>query len=205
MSLEVKSILEERLLALFEGTDALKHQYSVGQVISVGDGVATVYGLKDVKAGEMVVFSNNNVKGMALNLENESVGVVIFGNDRDIVEGETVLRTESIINIGVGSNVLGRVVDVLGNPIDGLGAIDFAKTARVEVKAPGIIFRKSVHEPVQTGLKIVDSLLPIGRGQRELIIGDRQTGKTAVAIDTIYIFYVCLHLSGTNVIISRGM
>src|SRR6185437_14033594 len=159
----------------------------VGQVLSVGDGIARVYGLDNVQAGEMVEFPGG-IKGMALNLENDNVGVVIFGNDRTIKEGDTVKRTRAIVDVPVGKALLGRVVDALGNPIDGKGALDASKIAerrRVDVKAPGIIPRKSVHEPVQTGLKAIDSLIPIGRGQRELIIGDRQTGKTAVAIDTI--------------------
>lgn len=154
----------------------------VGQVISVGDGVARVYGLDDVQAGEMVEFSSG-VQGMALNLEADNVGVVIFGDDRDIKEGDRVKRTKSIVDVPTGEELLGRVVDGLGNPIDGKGPIKSKKRSRVEVKAPGIIARKSVHEPVQTGLKAIDSLVPIGRGQRELIIGDRQTGKTAIAID----------------------
>jgi F-type H+-transporting ATPase subunit alpha len=157
----------------------------VGQVLSVGDGIARVYGLDNVKAGEMVEFPGA-IKGMALNLENDNVGVVIFGNDSTIKEGDTVKRTGAIVDVPVGKALLGRVVDPLGNPIDGKGAIEgAAERRRVDVKAPGIIPRKSVHEPVQTGLKAIDSLIPIGRGQRELIIGDRQTGKTAVAIDTI--------------------
>jgi len=157
----------------------------VGQVLSVGDGIARVYGLDNVKAGEMVEFPGG-IKGMALNLESDNVGVVIFGSDSTIKEGDTVKRTGSIVDVPVGKALLGRVVDALGNPIDGKGAIiGAAERRRVDVKAPGIIPRKSVHEPVQTGLKAIDSLIPVGRGQRELIIGDRQTGKTAVAIDTI--------------------
>ena len=157
----------------------------VGQVLSVGDGIARVYGLDNVQAGEMVEFPGG-IKGMALNLENDNVGVVIFGNDSTIKEGDTVKRTRSIVDVPVGKGLLGRVVDALGNPIDGKGPIEnVAERRRVDVKAPGIIPRKSVHEPVQTGLKAIDSLIPIGRGQRELIIGDRQTGKTAVAIDAI--------------------
>ncbi len=157
----------------------------VGQVLSVGDGIARVYGLDNVQAGEMVEFPGG-IKGMALNLENDNVGVVIFGNDSTIKEGDTVKRTRSIVDVPVGKGLLGRVVDPLGNPIDGKGPItDVAERRRVDVKAPGIIPRKSVHEPVQTGLKAIDALIPIGRGQRELIIGDRQTGKTAVAIDAI--------------------
>jgi len=157
----------------------------VGQVLSVGDGIARVYGLDNVQAGEMVEFPGG-IKGMALNLENDNVGVVIFGSDQTIKEGDTVKRTRSIVDVPVGKGLLGRVVDPLGNPIDGKGPLtNIAERRRVDVKAPGIIPRKSVHEPVQTGLKAIDSLIPIGRGQRELIIGDRQTGKTAVAIDTI--------------------
>jgi F-type H+-transporting ATPase subunit alpha len=152
-------------------------------VLSVGDGVARVYGLDNVRAGEMVEFQNG-VKGMALNLESDNVGVVIFGDDRAIREGDMVKRTGAIVEVPVGKGLLGRVVDALGNPIDGKGPLKNVKTTRVEVKAPGIIPRKSVSEPMQTGLKAIDSLVPVGRGQRELIIGDRQTGKTAVAIDT---------------------
>ncbi len=156
----------------------------VGQVLSVGDGIARVYGLDSVQAGEMVEFENG-VKGMALNLEIDNVGIVIFGSDRDIKEGQTVKRTGAIVDVPVGKEMLGRVVDALGNPIDGKGPIKATRRARVDVKAPGIIPRKSVHEPMATGLKAIDALIPIGRGQRELIIGDRQTGKTAVALDTI--------------------
>ncbi len=156
----------------------------VGQVLSVGDGIARVYGLDIVQAGEMVEFANG-IRGMALNLESDNVGVVIFGSDRDIKEGQTVKRTGAIVDVPVGKELLGRVVDALGNPIDGKGPINAAKRARVDVKAPGIIPRKSVHEPMATGLKAIDALIPIGRGQRELIIGDRQTGKTAVALDAI--------------------
>jgi len=156
----------------------------VGIVQSVGDGIARVIGLKNVKAGELVVFENG-VYGMALNLESELVGVVIFGSDRNVREGDNVLRTKSIVSVPVGSALLGRIVNALGQPIDGKGAISDALYSRVEIKAPGIIARKSVHEPVQTGIKAIDCLLPIGRGQRELVIGDRQTGKTAICIDTI--------------------
>src|SRR5579864_1283535 len=155
----------------------------VGEVLSVGDGIARVYGLDNVQAGELVEFPGG-IKGMALNLEADNVGVVIFGADRGIKEGDTVKRTGSIVDTPVGKGLLGRVVDALGNPIDGKGPIQYTERRRVEVKAPGIIPRKSVHEPVQTGLKALDALVPIGRGQRELIIGDRQTGKTAVALDT---------------------
>jgi F-type H+-transporting ATPase subunit alpha len=157
----------------------------VGQVLSVGDGIARVYGLDNVQAGEMVEFPGG-IKGMALNLENDNVGVVIFGTDEHIKEGDTVKRTGAIVDVPVGKGLLGRVVDALGNPIDGKGELDnVAERRRVDVKAPGIIPRRSVNEPMQTGLKAIDSLIPIGRGQRELIIGDRQTGKTAIAIDTI--------------------
>ncbi len=155
-----------------------------GQVVKVGDGIATIYGLENIQAGEMVEF-DGGLKGMALNLETDSVGVVIFGDDRAVKEGDTVKRTGEIVDVPVGPELLGRVVDALGNPIDGKGPIKSKTRARVEVKAPGIIARKSVHEPVQTGIKSIDTLIPIGRGQRELIIGDRQTGKTAIAIDTI--------------------
>jgi len=157
----------------------------VGQVLSVGDGIARVYGLDNVQAGELVEFPGA-VKGMALNLETDNVGIVIFGSDSHIKEGDTVKRTGAIVDVPVGKALLGRVVDPLGNPIDGKGAIEgAAERRRVEVKAPGIIPRRSVNEPVQTGIKAIDTLIPIGRGQRELIIGDRQTGKTAIAIDTI--------------------
>ncbi len=156
----------------------------IGQVLSVGDGIARVYGLDNVQAGEMVEFANG-IKGMALNLESDNVGVVVFGSDRDIKEGDTVKRTGAIVEIPVGKELLGRVVDPLGNPIDGKGPIKSKTRARVDVKAPGIIPRKSVHEPMSTGLKAIDALIPIGRGQRELVIGDRQTGKTAIILDTI--------------------
>ncbi|MBQ8103955.1 MAG: F0F1 ATP synthase subunit alpha [Afipia sp.] len=156
----------------------------VGQVLSVGDGIARVYGLDNVQAGEMVEFENGT-RGMALNLETDNVGVVIFGADREIKEGQTVKRTRAIVDAPVGKGLLGRVVDALGNPIDGKGPIQATERKRVDVKAPGIIPRKSVHEPMATGLKAIDALIPVGRGQRELIIGDRQTGKTAIALDTI--------------------
>ncbi|HIL28203.1 MAG TPA: F0F1 ATP synthase subunit alpha, partial [Micavibrio sp.] len=156
----------------------------IGQVLSVGDGVARVYGLDKVRAGEMVEFPGG-IKGMALNLETDNVGIVIFGDDRDIKEGDIVKRTGEIVQVPVGKELLGRVVDALGNPIDGKGPIKSKKKSRIEVKAPGIIPRKSVHEPMQSGVKAIDALVPVGRGQRELIIGDRQTGKTAVAVDTI--------------------
>ena len=163
--------------------DADAEVSEVGTVLSVGDGIARIHGLDNVQAGEMVEF-DNGTKGMALNLEADNVGVVIFGSDAEIKEGSTVKRTGTIVDVPVGKGLLGRVVDALGNPIDGKGPIEATERRRVEVKAPGIIPRKSVHEPVQTGLKALDALVPIGRGQRELIIGDRQTGKTAVALDT---------------------
>jgi len=178
---EVTKILKEQIKKFGDKTEVTE----VGKVLSVGDGIARIYGLDNVQAGEMVEFADGS-KGMALNLESDNVGVVIFGDDRNIKEGDTVKRTGSIVDTPVGKELLGRVVDGLGNPIDGKGVLDKKlKRNRVEVKAPGIIPRKSVSEPVQTGLKAIDSLIPIGRGQRELIIGDRQTGKTAVAIDTI--------------------
>ena len=178
---EVTKILKEQIKKYGDKAEVAE----VGQVLSVGDGIARIYGLDNVQAGEMVEFSDSS-KGMALNLESDNVGVVIFGDDRNIKEGDTVKRTGSIVDVPVGKELLGRVVDGLGNPIDGKGALDKGlKRNRVEVKAPGIIPRQSVSEPVQTGLKAIDSLIPIGRGQRELIIGDRQTGKTAVAVDTI--------------------
>src|SRR5256885_5366585 len=165
--------------------DAEAEVAEVGQVLSVGDGIARVYGLDSVKAGEMVEFPGG-IKGMALNLESDNVGVVIFGEDRSIREGDTVKRTGAIVDFPVGKGLLGRVVDPLGQPLDGKGPIAGAvERRRVDVKAPGIIPRKSVSEPMQTGIKAIDSLIPIGRGQRELIIGDRQTGKTAIALDTI--------------------
>ncbi|HET9352407.1 MAG TPA: F0F1 ATP synthase subunit alpha, partial [Sphingomicrobium sp.] len=163
--------------------DADAQVSEVGSVLSVGDGIARIHGLDNVQAGEMVEF-DDGTKGMALNLESDNVGVVIFGSDAKIKEGATAKRTGTIVDVPVGKGLLGRVVDALGNPIDGKGPIEGAERRRVEVKAPGIIPRKSVHEPVQTGLKALDALVPIGRGQRELIIGDRQTGKTAVALDT---------------------
>ena len=177
---EISSIIKDQIENF--GTDA--EVAEVGQVLSVGDGIARVYGLDNVQAGEMVEFPGG-ISGMALNLESDNVGVVIFGDDRGIKEGDTVKRTGNIVDAPVGRELLGRVVDALGNPIDGKGEIKSAERSVVDVRAPGIIPRKSVHEPVQTGLKAIDSLVPVGRGQRELIIGDRQTGKTAVAIDTI--------------------
>ena len=177
---EIAAILKQQIENF--GTDAAVSE--VGQVLSVGDGVARVYGLDNVEAGEMVEFPGG-IRGMALNLESDNVGVVIFGDDSGIKEGDTVKRTNAIVEVPVGKELLGRVVDALGNPIDGKGPINASRKSRVDVKAPGIIPRRSVHEPMQTGLKAIDSLVPIGRGQRELIIGDRQTGKTAVALDAI--------------------
>ena len=177
---EISAILKDQIKNF--GSEA--HVTEVGQVLSVGDGIARVYGLDNVQAGEMVEFENG-IRGMALNLESDNVGVVIFGSDRDIKEGQTVKRTGAIVDAPVGKGLLGRVVDALSNPIDGKGPIKAEKRMQVDVKAPGIIPRQSVHEPMATGLKAVDALIPIGRGQRELIIGDRQTGKTAVALDTI--------------------
>ncbi len=177
---EISAILKEQIKNFGQEAEVSE----VGQVLSVGDGIARAYGLDNVQAGEMVEFENG-VRGMALNLETDNVGIVIFGNDREIKEGQTVKRTRAIVDVPVGKEMLGRVVDALGNPIDGKGAIKAVERRRVDVKAPGIIPRKSVHEPMATGLKAVDALIPIGRGQRELIIGDRQTGKTAIALDTI--------------------
>jgi F-type H+/Na+-transporting ATPase subunit alpha len=177
---EVSAILKDQIKNFGQEAEISE----VGQVLSVGDGIARAYGLDNVQSGEMVEFENG-VRGMALNLESDNVGIVIFGNDREIKEGQTVKRTRAIVDVPVGKGLLGRVVDALGNPIDGKGPIKAEKRARVDVKAPGIIPRKSVHEPMATGLKAVDALIPIGRGQRELIIGDRQTGKTAIALDTI--------------------
>jgi len=177
---EISSILEERIL----GAAPAANLEETGRVLSIGDGIARVYGLKNIQAEEMVEFSSG-LKGMALNLEPDNVGVVVFGNDKLIKEGDVVKRTGAIVDVPVGDELLGRVVDALGNPIDGAGPLNAKARQRVGIKAPGIIPRQSVKEPMQTGIKAVDSLVPIGRGQRELIIGDRQTGKTAVAIDTI--------------------
>jgi F-type H+-transporting ATPase subunit alpha len=177
---EISAILKDQIKNFGQEAEVSE----VGQVLSVGDGIARVYGLDNVQAGEMVEF-DNGIRGMALNLETDNVGIVIFGADRDIKEGDTVKRTGAIVDVPVGKGLLGRVVDALGNPIDGKGPIEGAERRRVDVKAPGIIPRKSVHEPMATGLKSIDALIPIGRGQRELIIGDRQTGKTAIALDTI--------------------
>ncbi len=177
---EISSILKEQIKNFGKEAEVSE----IGQVLSVGDGIARVYGLDKVQAGEMVEFPGG-IRGMALNLEADNVGVVIFGDDRSIKEGDTVKRTGAIVEVPVGKGLLGRVVDGLGNPIDGKGPIKAEERRRVDVKAPGIIPRKSVHEPMATGLKAIDALIPIGRGQRELIIGDRQTGKTAIALDTI--------------------
>jgi F-type H+/Na+-transporting ATPase subunit alpha len=177
---EISSILKSQIANF--GAEA--EVTEVGQVLSVGDGIARAYGLDKVQAGEMVEFENGT-RGMALNLETDNVGIVIFGSDREIKEGQTVKRTGAIVDVPIGKELLGRVVDALGNPIDGKGPINSSRRARVDVKAPGIIPRKSVSEPMATGLKAIDAMIPIGRGQRELIIGDRQTGKTAIALDTI--------------------
>src|SRR5919106_933219 len=177
---EISSILREQIKNF--GREAEVSE--VGQVLSVGDGIARVYGLDNVQAGEMVAFENG-IRGMALNLEVDNVGIVIFGSDREIKEGDTVKRTGAIVEVPVGMGLLGRVVDGLGNPIDGKGPLQATERRRVDVKAPAITPRKPVPEPMSTGLKAIDALIPIGRGQRELIIGDRQTGKTAIALDTI--------------------
>ncbi len=177
---EISAILKEQIAGVKQEADVAE----IGRVLSVGDGIARVHGLRAVQAGEMVAFEDGT-RGMALNLESDNVGVVIFGSDRDIEEGNLVRRTGEIVDVPVGKELLGRVVDTLGVPIDGKGDLNTSQKAVVDVKAPGIIPRKSVHEPLQTGIKAIDSLIPIGRGQRELIIGDRQTGKTAVILDTI--------------------
>ena len=177
---EISAILKEQIKGFGQEAEVSE----VGQVLSVGDGIARAYGLDNVQAGEMVEFENG-VRGMALNLETDNVGIVIFGNDREIKEGQTVKRTGAIVDVPVGKGLLGRVVDALGNPLDGKGPIEATERRQVDVKAPGIIPRKSVHEPMATGLKAIDALIPIGRGQRELIIGDRQTGKSAIILDTI--------------------
>jgi len=177
---EIGRILKEQISKYNKNVEMAE----TGSVLSVGDGVARIYGLENVMAGEMVEFSNG-IQGMALNLETSQVGVVIFGEDRNIKEGDVVKRTKKIVSVPVGEALLGRVVNALGQPIDGKGPINTPHSRQVELKAPGIVYRKSVHEPLQTGLKAIDALVPIGRGQRELIIGDRQTGKTAIAIDTI--------------------
>src|SRR5437588_2720648 len=176
---EISAILKEQI----ENFGREAEVSEVGQVLSVGDGIARVYGLDNVQAGEMVEFENG-IRGMALNLETDNVGIVMFGNDREIKEGQTVKRTRAIVDVPVGKDLLGRVVDALGNPLDGKGPIEATERRRVDVKAPGIIPRRSVHEPMATGLKAIDALIPIGRGQRGLIIGDRQTRKAAAALDT---------------------
>ncbi|OYW11610.1 MAG: F0F1 ATP synthase subunit alpha [Acidiphilium sp. 37-67-22] len=177
---EISEILKKQIASFDTETDVAE----TGQVLSVGDGIARVFGLANVMAGEMVEFPSAGVQGMALNLENDNVGVVVFGDDKAIREGDTVTRTRRIVDVPVGKGLLGRVVDALGNPIDGKGPIEATERRLVETKAPGIIPRKSVHEPMQTGIKSIDALIPIGRGQRELVIGDRQTGKTAIIVDT---------------------
>ena len=178
---EISDILKKQIAAF----DTEQNVAETGQVLSVGDGIARVFGLQNVMAGELVEFPGAGIKGMALNLETDNVGIVVFGDDTRIREGDTVTRTRDIVDVPVGKGLLGRVVDGLGNPIDGKGPLTDVKRSRVEVKAPGIIPRQSVHEPMQTGLKAIDALIPVGRGQRELIIGDRQTGKSAVAIDAM--------------------
>ena len=189
---EISAILKEQIKNFGKEAEVSE----VGQVLSVGDGIARVYGLDNVQAGEMVEFPGG-IRGMALNLESDNVGVVIFGSDRDIKEGDTVKRTGAIVDVPVGKELLGRVVDALGNPIDGKGPINAKERRRVDVKAPGIIPRKSVHEPMSTGLKAIDALIPIGRGQRELVIGDRQTGKTAIILDT-FLNQKPIHESGAG-------
>ena len=178
---ELTNVLEERLVHYETGYDVDE----VGKVLSVGDGIARVYGLRNVQAGEMVEFTASGLRGMTLNLENDNVGIVIFGDDRNVNEGDVVKRTNFIVDVPVGKGLLGRVVDPLGDPIDGLGPLTTTERRRVELKAPGIMPRQSVSEPMQTGIKALDALIPVGRGQRELVIGDRQTGKTAVLVDTI--------------------
>ncbi len=189
---EISAILKDQIKDF--GKEAQVSE--VGQVLSVGDGIARIYGLDNVQAGELVEFPGGT-KGMALNLETDNVGVVIFGSDREISEGDTVKRTGAIVDTPIGPELLGRVVDALGNPIDGKGPIKAKKRARVDVKAPGILPRKSVHEPMSTGLKAIDALIPIGRGQRELIIGDRQTGKTAIILDT-FLNQKAAHAAGAD-------
>lgn len=177
---EVSSIIQKKIREFKTNVNVTE----VGRVLSMSDGIARVYGLENVQAGELVEFSSGT-KGMVMNLEIDNVGIVVFGEDREVCEGDSVKRTQSIVDVPVGKGLLGRIIDSLGNPIDGKGPIEYSERRRVEVKAPGIIERQSVHEPVQTGIKAIDALVPIGRGQRELIIGDRKTGKTAIAIDTI--------------------
>ncbi|OYV32062.1 MAG: F0F1 ATP synthase subunit alpha, partial [Acidocella sp. 20-61-6] len=178
---EISEILKSQIANF----DTEANVAETGQVLSVGDGIARIFGLTNVMAGELIEFPSAGIKGMALNLELDNVGAVIFGDDRQIREGDMVTRTGEIVDVPVGKGLLGRVVDALGNPIDGKGPIQFTERKLVETKAPGIIPRKSVHEPMQTGVKSIDVLIPIGRGQRELIIGDRQTGKSAIVMDTI--------------------
>ena len=178
---EISDILKQQIASF----DTEQNIAETGQVLSVGDGIARVFGLQNVMQGEMVEFPSAGLRGMALNLETDNVGIVVFGDDSRIREGDTVSRTNRIVSVPVGRGLLGRVVDGLGQPIDGKGPLTDVEDRLVEVKAPGIIPRQSVHEPMQTGLKAIDALIPIGRGQRELVIGDRQTGKTAVIIDTI--------------------
>ncbi len=189
---EISAILKDQIKNFGQEVEVSE----VGQVLSIGDGIARVYGLDKVQAGELVEFPNG-VRGMALNLETDNVGIVVFGDDRQIAEGDTVKRTGSIVDAPVGMGLLGRVVDALGNPIDGKGPIEATERRRVDVKAPGIIPRKSVHEPMSTGLKAIDALIPVGRGQRELIIGDRQTGKTAIILDT-FLNQKSLHETGSD-------
>ncbi|MEM7692823.1 MAG: F0F1 ATP synthase subunit alpha [Pseudomonadota bacterium] len=189
---EISAILKDQIKNFGQEVEVSE----VGQVLSIGDGIARVYGLDKVQAGELVEFPGG-IRGMALNLESDNVGVVVFGDDRDIKEGDTVKRTGAIVDAPVGPELLGRVVDALGNPIDGKGPINASERRRVDVKAPGIIPRKSVHEPMSTGLKAIDALIPVGRGQRELIIGDRQTGKTAIILDT-FLNQKPLHESGSE-------
>jgi len=181
LSAEISNIIEERISNYYSNINIDE----VGRVLTVGDGIVRAYGLGSIQAGEMCEFPNSGIKGMALNLETDNVGIVIFGNDKFIKEGDIVKRTRFIVDVPIGKELLGRVLDGLGLPIDGKGSLKTNERRRVEVKAPGIIPRKSVHESMQSGLKVVDALVPIGRGQRELIIGDRQTGKTAVALDTM--------------------
>ena len=178
---EISDILKQQIADFDSESDISE----TGTVLSVGDGIARVYGLQNVMAGEMVLFPASDLRGMALNLETDNVGIVVFGNDRRVREGDTVSRTGSVVDVPVGRGLLGRVVDGLGEPIDGKGPLENVERRRAEVKAPGIMPRQSVFEPMQTGIKAIDSLVPIGRGQRELIIGDRQTGKTSIVTDTI--------------------
>lgn len=197
LALSGNSVFKDSISKLLSKNKKINKKTEVGRVLNVGDGIALIHGLNNVRAGEMVEFEGN-LKGMALNLNEYTVGVVIFGSERSVKEGSSVKRTQELISINVGRGLLGRVVDVLGNPIDGKGPIVDKETKPMEVKAPGILSRKSVHEPVQTGLKAIDSLVPIGRGQRELIIGDRQTGKTAIAVDTILNQQNCISASKPN-------